>query len=1148
MPKTADLLATGWRLHQAGDLPRAEQAYRQLVEQEPGNAQGWYLLGVLCQARGDLATAAAHLEQALRLRPTFVEALNHRGMVFARQGQLAEAAVRFHQALELKPGHVDIQTNLGLALVRQGRYAEGIASLQAVLQQRPDHARAQTHLREALAQQAHVEGLDRLQQGKLAEAEACFHQALRIRPDSPEVYYNLGNALAGQGKRDEAIACYQQALRGRPDFTEAHNNLGLALRDQERLAEAEASYRAALRLRPDMAEAHNNLGALLMAHYRFTEAAECGRRAVQLAPDFAPAHNNLGLAWWRLGRYEEALASFAEAVRLDPDYADPHWNGSLVRLLLGDYEQGWSEHQWRWQVPGFAGRPFTEPRWDGSPPAGRTILLHAEDGLGDTIQFVRYARLVKEQGATVLVECQRELLRLLARCSGIDQFVARGDPLPPHEVRASLLSLPYHFRTRVDTIPATVPYLTADPALVEHWQRELAALSGFKIGINWQGNPQFRLDKSRSMALEEFAPLAQLPGVQLVSLQHGPAAEQLRAVAGRWPITDLGGRLDEEAGPFMDRAAVMKNLDLIVTSDTSIAHLAGALGVPVWVALGKVPYWCYLLEREDTPWYPTMRLFRQERVGEWRPVFERIAHAVQQRRSSEPEALAKSNSSPTLQARIAPGPDTEQAEACNNQGVDWLAQQRLAEARACFERAVQLDPGYAEAYSNLSVVLRQERQLREAEACCRQAVQLRPDLVVAHNNLGVALQEQQRPGEALVSFERAVQLDPAYAEAHSNRGGALWDLGRFEEAAVSLREALGLRPQFAEAWDILGSVLRDLERFDEAQAGYARALQLQPDSTASHLNAAHLRLLLGDFAQGWAEYEWRWQQPDLLSRVFDQPRWDGSPLSGRTILLYAEQGFGDTIQFARYAQLVKERGATVIVECPRALLQLLARCPGIDQLVAQGDPLPPYDVRTPFLSLPHHFRMRLATIPARVPYLSADPALVEHWRQRLTALPGFKIGINWQGNPQLRIDRRRSIPLAEFAPLAALPGVQLVSLQHGPASEQLTAAAGQWPVTDLGGRLDEAAGPFMDRAAVMKNLDLVVTSDTSIAHLAGALGVPVWVALGRVPDWRWLLEREDSPWYPTMRLFRQECWGEWGPVFRRMAQSVQQRRSSEPEA
>ncbi len=329
----------------------------------------------------------------------------------------------------------------------------------------------------------------------------------------------------------------------------------------------------------------------------------------------------------------EALASFTSAVQAGPEEVLFHWNRAILLLLLGDYEQGLAEYEWRLRRADAPPRVFAQPRWDGSPLAGRTILLYGEPTellLGDTIQFVRYARLLKEQGGTVIVECPRPLLRLLSRCPGIDHLVGRGDPLPAHDVRAHLMSLAYLFRTRVDTIPAPIPYLEADAALVEQWRRELASVSGFKIGIAWNGSSKADAG-GRSLPVTEFAPLAVVPRVRLISLQKGPGSEQLAEVAGRWPVTDLGDRLDETAGAFMDTAAVMKNLDLVVTCDTSIGHLAGALGVPVWVALPKVPYWCWMLEREDTPWYPTMRLFRQEQWGDWGPVFERMARVLRER-------------------------------------------------------------------------------------------------------------------------------------------------------------------------------------------------------------------------------------------------------------------------------------------------------------------------------------------------------------------------------------------------------------------------------------------------------------------------------------------------------------------------------------
>jgi hypothetical protein len=266
---------------------------------------------------------------------------------------------------------------------------------------------------------------------------------------------------------------------------------------------------------------------------------------------------------------------------------------------------------------------------------------------------------------------------------------------------------------------------------------------------------------------------------------------------------------------------------------------------------------------------------------------------------------------------------------------------------------------------------------------------------------------------------------------------------------------------------------------------------------------------------------------------YPQPLWDGSPVEGQTILLHPEQGLGDIIQFLRYAPLVQERGATVLLGCPSHLRGLLANCRGIDRLIPDG-PLPPFDVHAPLGSLPGIFGTTPATVPGTVPYLFADAELTAHWQQELNHFSGFKIGIGWQGNPKYWGDALRSIPLIHFEPLARVKGVHFFSLQKGPGTDQLGAVANGFPVMDLGSKLDEASGAFMDTAAIMKNLDLVITSDTAIAHLAGALGVPVWVALPLVPNWRWLLHREDSPWYPTMRLFRQTERGNWQQVFERM--------------
>jgi hypothetical protein len=272
--------------------------------------------------------------------------------------------------------------------------------------------------------------------------------------------------------------------------------------------------------------------------------------------------------------------------------------------------------------------------------------------------------------------------------------------------------------------------------------------------------------------------------------------------------------------------------------------------------------------------------------------------------------------------------------------------------------------------------------------------------------------------------------------------------------------------------------------------------------------------------------------------AFTQPQWDGSELKGRTIFIFAEQGLGDTMQFVRYLPLVQQRGGRVVFQCQSGLKNLLSSAQGFDCLVPRDSPPPPFDIQAPLASLPGIFRTSVGSIPSGNPYLEANPQLVQHWRRELASLSGFKIGIAWQGSPTFRDDRRRSIPLACFAPLARGGSVQLINLQKGPGTDQLPTVAGSFQVHHLGNRVDEASGAFMDTAAIMKNLDLVITSDTATAHLAGALGVPVWTALPMIPDWRWLLQRDNSPWYPTMRLFRQTRPGQWPEVFERMAQEI----------
>jgi hypothetical protein len=406
-----------------------------------------------------------------------------------------------------------------------------------------------------------------------------------------------------------------------------------------------------------------------------------------------------------------------------------------------------------------------------------------------------------------------------------------------------------------------------------------------------------------------------------------------------------------------------------------------------------------------------------------------------------------------------------------------------------------------------------------------------------HNCLGLAQHAQGNLDEAIGSFRRALEVDPSSAAAQANLGTALRAAGRLAEAQAAFEQAAQLAPDNPDHYLSLGVALYDQGKLLDAIACCEKAQRLKPGLIKAQYNAALARLALGDFVNGCREFEARHSFEQLVRRRYPLARWDGAELADGAVVIHAEQGLGDTLQFVRYAPLVAKRVARVIIDVQEELIPLLSHS-GFENLRADGQAPPDCQHHIPMLSLPGALGTALETIPAQVPYLFARDDLVGQWREKLAGCRGFRVGINWQGSRVYYNDRARSVPLAQFTPLAAVSGVQLVSLQKKAGREQLAEVAGSLAVVDLDPQLDEANGAFMDTAAVIRNLDLVITSDTAVAHLAGALGAPVWVALSVGADWRWLQHRSDSPWYPTMRLFRQRTLGAWGDVFSEMAAAL----------
>lgn len=558
----------------------------------------------------------------------------------ADSGQHDAAAALILRAIQLDGPVPQYCSDLGAILDAQGKTTQAVACYRQALAF--DASGALTHARL---------GRSLLRLGELENARECFETSLSLAPAIPDTCFDLANVLHALRRYDQAALYYQRTLELAPDHAPAWYNLGVTRTVEQRFEEAIFCYRRALDFDPHYADAHNNLGALLQALGRVPEAIEQYHKAgsveslynlglwlqqqdrleeaermyrsvIERDPSHAEAHNNLGNVRFALGQPADALAAYGRAIELTPQHAEAQWNLGLVHLSLGQFDEGWRGYEWRFLQPGSSPREFSQPLWDGSPLAGRRILLHAEQGLGDALQFVRYAPLVQARGGYVIVECHEPLLALFKGARGIHRLVGRGCPLPEFDCHAPLLSLPHIFGTRLDSIPAATPYLDVDPARVRQWGGMMDQWSRPRVGLTWSGNPQYKENAKRLIPPGELAGLA-VPGIHFFSLQKGPS-ELLclpPALGVQW--------LEDESTDLADTAAILQHLDLLITVDTSLAHLAGALGCPVWTLLAFSADWRWLRNRDDSPWYPTMRLFRQQHRGDWGPVLADVRRQLE---------------------------------------------------------------------------------------------------------------------------------------------------------------------------------------------------------------------------------------------------------------------------------------------------------------------------------------------------------------------------------------------------------------------------------------------------------------------------------------------------------------------------------------
>jgi len=1039
--------------HQSGDLAAAVAGYTQVLAVQPRQFDALRLLGAALLGQGKPVQAIEALDRAIDVRQDFVEVWSLRAQALAQVGRVADAAVSLERCVALRPHDPGALNQLALQYAALGRFGDAL------------------------------ERTDR---------------ALTFAPQAAPLLSNRGVFLGHLGRKIEAVASHERALAIEPEAAPLRANLAKALFEDGRCEDSVAQYDRVLAQQPAAAIWVARAAPLLALGRISTALASCDR-ALALDPRETSAWAMRGAVLAAMQRPDDALECFDRALASNPKDVDTQFNRALALLTLGRFKEGWEEYESRKQVGHFVTARAPEvAEWDGSQSLhGRGLLVLCEQGLGDAIQFARFLPELARRGARITLGVRAPLRRLMESVAGVDHVVLEGEALPQVELQCALLSVARNLRVTLESIPAAVPYLSAPQESVNRWRDALMARPcRARVGLVVSGNAEHPNDRNRSLKLEQLASLCS--NLRAHNCQWHLLQNEIRAIDVPWLATLGIADHREELVDLAETAALVACMDAIVCVDSCVAHLAGALGRPVFVLLPLSSDWRWMLERTDSPWYPSAHLLRQGQAGNWNDVLEKLSSELDR------------------QLGLATGVacETQKKAASTKPSADSLEAAITAHKAGDFAKAAAL---------------------------YRTQLMRTPDDPDVHRLLGASLLQGGLATQAIEELDRAVNGQSQNAEIWVLRGRALAELGRYAEAAQSLHRALALAPDNAKTWTDHGHAMQSMGNIEQALGSFERAVQLDPTQPQYAVHLAVARLALGDFERGWAGHEAR-LHVSALSMVppTNCTYWDGvAALEGRRLLVSSEQGLGDTIQFCRYAPLLAARGARVVLGVQTALGPVLQSLPGVETLLIEGDVLPQVDLQCWLMSLPYLLHCTLERIPAQLPYLRAPSEAVARWHARLgfsadARIAGSvrRIGIACSGNPKHSNDRHRSMSLSSLAPF-----IQHLH-SHGGGVVEWHLLQPQVPLADEPwlrclGICDhrQQLKDFGETSALISLMDAVVSVDTSVAHLAGALGKPLYLLLPVNADWRWMTGRNDTPWYPGATLLRQKQLDDWtGPL------------------
>lgn len=1100
--------------HRAGRINEAELIYRAILKENPSHSVALNLLGVVASQTGHHDQAVVLIEKSIHSNPENVDAYVNLGNAYIELDQLEKAVASFNQAVSLNPNLAMIHANMSVPLRKLGR---------------------------------------------IEEACKAARKALTLEPDLIEAHNNLGNALKEQEKWQEALEALGKALELDPNHVSTLNNLGNVHKDMNEPEEAFKCYTRALEINPVNTEALNNLGILHQERGDLDEAIVILEKAIAEKPNYAEAHNNLGIALQKNGNRPDAIKHYREAIKHKPDYVDAVFNLSFSLLLEGNLKEGLEYYEWRWRDPKNRSRwrDFPQPLWDGSDISGKRLLVWGEQGIGDEIVYASLYRELIARGADCIFECQERLVPLFQRSFPEAQVVARTNPADPRLLDASIdfqcpaASITRWLLASFEEGPDRENYLKADPQKVKALRAKYTNNSTDKIvGLGWW-TQNSKLKQTYNIPIEDFDRVLKTPGVVFVNLQYGDHSEEIEAVYQRTGVRILQ---DDEIDPLKnmdDFAALEGSMDLVISIVSSTSVLASGLGVPVWGLLPEFTEWRWGNDSDHCLWYPSMRLFRQGKRGENAQLGEDLKQALEEWLSASQISYASTQTPEVTGHSDASSLPSSKGGASRQDrlqtGVDHHRAGRLYEAEKIYREILKENPNEPIALNLLGSIAHQNGQYQAAYSLQSRSLELAPDNMDTRVNLANTLKQLGRFEDAIVLYRQVLQTLPDQSETLNNLGSALLETNQHEEAISCFRKAIQQAPELASAYNNLGLAHLELRDLETSKSFFRKALSLDSDYIQAEANLAMALLMSGDFTEGYAHYALWWHNPKGTTnwRDFTPPHWDGSDLSGKTILVWGEQGLGDEVVFSSLFPTLIDRGASCIFECHPQLVSLFRRSFPEATVVARTSPPAPetqnpdIDFQCPSSALMSKLMPSFDAGPNREAFLKVDPDKQATLRARyLSGSVKKVVGLAWETKHKW-LKNRMNFPTDILDSLLKTPNVQFVNLQYGDQTSEIERMRQRTGVRVLQDPDVDPLADFDAYAAQLASMDLVVSIVNSTAVTTSSIGTPVWGILPYHSEWRWGNKGDYCLWYPSMRVFRPQSPGDWSSLTPSLHQAFQ---------